>query len=69
MFVGSDDGEEGVGEHGKGDPAAPGRVAADQVFIEPGQGLLGLEGLVDPPPGAATFTRVCSGAGLVERQR
>ncbi len=40
VFVGANDGEEGVGEHGEGDPAAPGGVAADLVLIEPGQALL-----------------------------
>lgn len=32
VFVRPDDGEEGVGEHGEGDPAAPGRVAEPAVL-------------------------------------
>lgn len=49
MFVGADDGEEGVGEHGEGDPAVPGGPASDLVFVESGQALAGLEGLLDRP--------------------
>ena len=52
MLLGADDSKEGVGEHGEGDPAAPGGVAAELVFIEPGQALLGLEGLLHSPPEA-----------------
>lgn len=47
-----DDGHEGVGEHSKGDLAAPGGIAAGPVFIGSDQTLLGLEGLLDPPPGS-----------------
>lgn len=36
-------GEKGVGEHGEGDPAEPGRPASDLVLIESGQALAGLE--------------------------
>lgn len=32
VLVGADDGQEGVGEHGKGDPAGPGRIAAELVW-------------------------------------
>jgi hypothetical protein len=39
MFVCSDGGEEGVREHGHGDPAGPGRVAADLVLVQCGQAL------------------------------
>ncbi|WTD59153.1 hypothetical protein OHA77_23950 [Streptosporangium sp. NBC_01639] len=52
VFVGADDGEEGVGEHGEGDPAASGGVAADLVLVEPGQALLGLKGLLHSPIGS-----------------
>lgn len=52
VFVSTDDGEEGVGEHGEGDPAGPGWVAADLVLIESGQPLLGLEGFFHPPSGS-----------------
>lgn len=30
----TDDGDEGVGEHGRGDPSGPGGVAANLVLIE-----------------------------------
>src|SRR5262245_21912091 len=52
VFGGADDGEEGVGNHGQGDPAAPGGVVADLVLIQPGQALAGLEGFLDPPAGS-----------------
>ncbi len=45
MFVGADDGEEGVGEHGQGDPAELGGEAAESVLVQSGQTLCGLEGL------------------------
>ena len=50
VFVRADDGEEGVREHGQGDPAGPGRVAADLVLVQGRQALAGLEKLLDPPP-------------------
>jgi hypothetical protein len=50
VFVGADNGEEGVSEHGQGDPAGPGGVAADLVLVESGQAFSGLEGLLHPPP-------------------
>jgi hypothetical protein len=50
VFVGADNGEEGVSEHGQGDPAGPGGVAADLVLVESGQALSGLEGLLHTPP-------------------
>lgn len=49
-FVRADDGQEGVREHGQGDPAGPGRVAADLVLVQGGQALAGLEELLHPPP-------------------
>ena len=49
VLVCSDDGEEGVREHGQGDPAGPGRVAADLVLVQSGQALAGLEGLLKLP--------------------
>ena len=66
VFVGADDGEEGVGEHGEGDPAGPGGVAADLVLVQSGQALAGLEGLLHPPSDPATRTRVVSGTGAGE---
>lgn len=42
VFVRADHGQEGVGEHCQGDPAAPRGIAADLVLIESGQALLGL---------------------------
>jgi hypothetical protein len=33
-FVRADNGEEGMRDHGQGDPAGPGRVAADLVFVQ-----------------------------------
>lgn len=50
VFVRADDGHEGVGEHGQGDPAGPGRVAADLVLVQGGQALAGLEELLHPSP-------------------
>lgn len=50
VLVGSDDGQERVGEHSEGDPAGPGREAADLVLVESGQAFAGLEGLLHPPP-------------------
>lgn len=46
VFLGSNDREGGMGEHRQGDPAGPGREAADLVFVEAGQALLGLERLL-----------------------
>ena len=43
------DGEQGVGEHREQGPAPPRCPAADLVFVEAGQSLAGLEGLLDPP--------------------
>jgi hypothetical protein len=43
------DGEEGVREHGEGDPAGPGGIAADLVLVECGQALARLEELLHPP--------------------
>src|SRR6266508_446768 len=40
---GGDD-QEGVGEHGQGDPAVPGAPAADLVLVQAAQALAGLEG-------------------------
>lgn len=50
VLIGSQDGEEGVGKHGEGHPAGPGRVAADLVLVQGGQSLSGLEELLHPPP-------------------
>ena len=50
VFVGPNDGEEGVGEYGQSDPADPGGVAADLMLVQSGQALLGLEGLFHRPP-------------------
>lgn len=36
VFVGADDGVEGVGRHRRGDPAGPGGVAADLALAQPG---------------------------------
>jgi hypothetical protein len=49
VFVCSDDGEEGVREHGQGDPAGPGGVTADLVLVQAGQALSGLDELLDSP--------------------
>lgn len=55
VFVSTDDSEEGVSEHGQGDPAGPGGEAADLVFVQYGQALSGLECFFHPPsrPGDA----------------
>ena len=52
VFVRADDSEEGMGEHGEGDPAGPGRVAAELVLVQAGQALSGLERLFDPSSGS-----------------
>ena len=46
---GGSDGQEGVREEGQGDPSVPGGPGADLVFVQPGQPLAGLEGLLDLP--------------------
>src|SRR5258705_12293044 len=48
---GADGDEERGGEHGQGDVAVPGVVAADLVLIQPDLVLRGLERLLDRPPG------------------
>jgi hypothetical protein len=50
VFVRAEDSEEGMREHGQGDPAGPGRVAADLVLVQGRQAFAGLEKLLDPPP-------------------
>ncbi|POG46002.1 hypothetical protein BV881_18350 [Streptomyces sp. ZL-24] len=50
VFVGPDDGEEGMGEHRQSDPAGPGHESSDLMLIKSGQTLSGLEGLLHPPP-------------------
>jgi hypothetical protein len=37
-------------EHGQGEPAAPGRIAADLVLVQCGQAFSGLGELLRPPP-------------------
>lgn len=49
VFIGADDGEEGVREHGQGDPAGPRGEAADLVLAQSGQALSGLKGLLHSP--------------------
>jgi len=41
--------QEGVGQHGKRDPAVPGAPAADLMLVQTRKALAGLEGLLDPP--------------------
>ena len=62
-FGGGQDGEEGVGEHGEGDPAVPGTPAADLVLIQPGEALAGLEGLLHGPAAPGDPDQVASGTG------
>ena len=50
-----------MGEHGQGDVAVPGVVAADLVVVEPDLGLRGLEALLDRPPGAGDPDQVIVG--------
>lgn len=66
VFVGTDHRKEGVGEHREGDPAGPGRVAADLVLIKSRQPLPGLEGLSTRHLEPATLTSMASGAGWGE---
>jgi len=68
-----DDHEQGVGEHGEQGPALPGDPAADLVFVEPGQTLTGLEGLLDRPSPARDPDQLAQrhhlgGVAAVERQ-
>ncbi|AWW41827.1 hypothetical protein DN051_38630 [Streptomyces cadmiisoli] len=49
VFVGTDDREEGMGEHREGDPAVPGCPASDPVFVRSGQAFAGREDLLDRP--------------------
>src|SRR6266540_363782 len=48
-FDEGDDDQEGVGEHGKGDPAVPGPPAADLVLVQATQALAGLKSLLHRP--------------------
>ncbi|MFE2286454.1 hypothetical protein ACFXDJ_20090 [Streptomyces sp. NPDC059443] len=61
VFVRPDDGEEGVRKHGQGDPAGPGRVAADLVLLQGRQALAELENSSTRHLDPATRTRVVSG--------
>jgi len=49
VFVGADDSEESMGEHRESYPAVPGRPASDLVFVQSGEALAGLEGLLNRP--------------------
>lgn len=69
VFVGRDDGEEGVGEHGQSDPARPRGEAADLVFVQSGQALSGLEVSSTRHLEPATRTSVARGTGAGEKQR
>ena len=69
VFVGSDDGEEGVGEHGQGDPARPRGEAAELVLVQSGQAFSGLEGLLHPPSRPGDADQCGQGAGAGEKQR
>ena len=41
--------QEGVGEHGQGDPAVPGAPAAELMLVQADQALAGLEALLNQP--------------------
>src|SRR5829696_3587784 len=43
------DDQEGVGEHGQGDPAVPGPPAANLMLVQADQALAGLEAFLDGP--------------------
>jgi hypothetical protein len=66
-FAVGGDGEEG-GEHGEGDVAVPGLVAADLVVIETGLVLGELEGFSTPQRDPATRTSSATGTGWGLRQ-
>lgn len=66
LLGGEEGGEEGVGEHGEGDPAVPRGPASDLVFVETGQGLGSLERLPMVHRRPATMTKVVSGVLAVE---
>jgi hypothetical protein len=72
VFVGADDGQEGVGEHGQGDPAGPGGVAADLVFVEAGQSLAGRfppDVKAVPIPKSGGGTRILGVPTVADRSR
>lgn len=69
VFVGADGGEEGVGQHGQGDPAGPRGEAAELVLVQSGQALSGLKGFLHPHLDPATRTRATRGTGAGEEQR
>ncbi|MDQ1065214.1 hypothetical protein [Streptomyces canus] len=48
-FGGCGHGEEGVREHGEGDPTVPGSPTTDLVLVQAGQAFAGLERLLDRP--------------------
>ncbi len=66
VFVCAYDREEGVREHGQGDPPRPGGIAADLVLIQARQALSGLEELLHSHRAPATRTKVVSGTGMGE---
>jgi hypothetical protein len=66
VFVRADDGQEGTREHGEGDPAGPGCVAAHLVLVQDGQARSGLEELLDSHLDPATRTSVVRGPGSGE---
>lgn len=66
VLVGADDGQEGMGEHGEGDPAGPGRIAAELVLVQAGQALSGLEVSSTLHLDPATRTRTARGTGWGE---
>lgn len=66
VFIGADGCEEGVGKHGEGDPAGPGRVATDLVLTQSGQTLAGLERLSTRHLDPATRTSMTSDTGTGE---
>src|SRR5690606_26575401 len=52
VFARGDGGEDGVGEHGQGGVAVPGRPRADLVLVQADFVLAGAEALLDAPAGA-----------------
>jgi hypothetical protein len=69
VFVGGDDGEQGMCGHGEQGPALPGDPAADLVFVEPGQALPAWKDSSTVHRLPATRTSSRSGTGSGESQR
>jgi hypothetical protein len=66
VFVRAEDSEEGMREHGQGDPAGPGRVSADLVLVQAARPLPDWKNSLTRHLDPATRTRVVSGTAAGE---